>query len=74
MWADWKSKTKKKALLIRRHASGTGGGPNRGLTLTALETRLLEIIGLVAVEGHEDIEEQGFNVSKYNFNCLLIYY
>ncbi|XP_045785418.1 uncharacterized protein LOC123880986 isoform X2 [Maniola jurtina] len=61
VWADWKSKTKKKALMIRRHASGTGGGPSRGPNLTALETRLLGIIGALAVEGHEEIDEQGFD-------------
>lgn len=56
--------SKKKALLIHRHASGTGGGPKLKTTLTALETRVLAIIGPLAVEGHPEIEEQGFDVSK----------
>ncbi|XP_045783889.1 uncharacterized protein LOC123880046 [Maniola jurtina] len=36
----------------------------RGLNLTILETRLLGIIGVLAVEGHEEIEEQGFDVRR----------
>ncbi|XP_047541812.1 uncharacterized protein LOC125074527 [Vanessa atalanta] len=48
VWADWKAKTKKKALAIRREASGTGGGPADN-TLTASEERVLCIMGLTAV-------------------------
>ncbi|KOB56417.1 Uncharacterized protein OBRU01_25830 [Operophtera brumata] len=63
VWACWKSKTKKKALAIRRHASGTGGGPSCRLILTPLEARVVGVIGALAVEGHK-IEEQGFEVIK----------
>ena len=63
MWADWKAKTKKKALAIRCEASGTGGGPSSRQTLTALEERVLAIMGLTAVIGQAGIEERGFDVS-----------
>ncbi|KAL0878502.1 hypothetical protein ABMA27_003596 [Loxostege sticticalis] len=61
VWADWKTKTKKKFSLIRRHASGTGGGPSSRQTLTALEERVVAVIGVSAVVGQTSIQEQGFN-------------
>lgn len=72
VWADWKTKTKKKALAIRGEASGTGGGPSSRLTLTALEERVLGIMGLMAVTGQAGIEERGFDVSFVL--CLLLYF
>lgn len=63
MWADWKAKTKKKALVMHREASGTGGGPSSRQTLSASELRLLGIMGLSSVIGQVDIEERGFDVS-----------
>ncbi|KAG7296299.1 hypothetical protein JYU34_021429 [Plutella xylostella] len=67
VWADWKTKTKKKAILIKRHTSGTGGGPSNGLTLTAPEERLIAIMGVNAVEGQPNISELGFNVSYFSY-------
>ncbi|CAK1597618.1 unnamed protein product [Parnassius mnemosyne] len=64
VWADWKSKTKKKASLIRRHASGTGGGPSIRQTLTAFEERVLAIMGNLTVDGLPSIQEQGFGLSQ----------
>ncbi|CAH0727612.1 unnamed protein product, partial [Brenthis ino] len=61
VWADWKAKTKKKALAMRREASGTGGGPSSRQTLTASEQRVLGIMGLSAVFGLVGIEERGFD-------------
>ncbi|XP_026736567.1 uncharacterized protein LOC113507188 isoform X2 [Trichoplusia ni] len=61
VWADWKTKTKKKALTMRREASGTGGGPSSRLTLTPLEDRVLGIMGLTAVVGQPGIDERGFD-------------
>ncbi|KAJ8708190.1 hypothetical protein PYW08_010556 [Mythimna loreyi] len=72
VWADWKSKTKKKALLIRRHASGTGGGPSNRQTLSSFEERVLAIMGNLAVEGLPSVQEQGFAVSvahRYSFKA-----
>ncbi|CAK1592730.1 unnamed protein product [Parnassius mnemosyne] len=62
VWADWKSKIKKKASLIRRHASGTGGGPSIRQTLTAFEERVLAIMGNLTVDGLPSIQEQGFRL------------
>ncbi|CAK1597667.1 unnamed protein product [Parnassius mnemosyne] len=64
VWADWKSKTEKKASLIRRHASGTGGGPSIRQTLTAFEERVLAIMGNLTVDGLPSIQEQGFGLSQ----------
>ena len=64
VWADWKSKTKKKALTIKRHAGRTGGGPASRQTLSAIDERVLAILGPLAVEGQASVEELGFNVSK----------
>ncbi|KAL4719781.1 hypothetical protein ACJJTC_005429 [Scirpophaga incertulas] len=61
VWADWKTKTKKKYLTCRRHASHTGGGPSSGMSLTALEERVVAVIGVSAVVGQAAIEEHGFN-------------
>ncbi|KAL4707163.1 hypothetical protein ACJJTC_018898 [Scirpophaga incertulas] len=59
VWVDWKSKTKKKAITIRRHASGTGGGPRLTAPLSSLEERVLAILGPLAVAGQENIQEIG---------------
>ncbi|XP_050563957.1 myb-related transcription factor, partner of profilin [Spodoptera frugiperda] len=63
VWADWKSKTKKKALAIRHHARGTGGGPASGQALSASDERVLAIMGTLAVAGQDSVEELGFNRS-----------
>ncbi|CAH2064933.1 unnamed protein product, partial [Iphiclides podalirius] len=60
VWADWKSKTKKKASVIRRRASGTGGGSSSRQTLTTFEERVLATMGKLAVEEQPSIQEQGF--------------
>ncbi|CAD0206351.1 unnamed protein product [Chrysodeixis includens] len=65
VWADWKSKTKKKALTIRHHARGTGGRPASGQTLSASEERVLAIMGALAVKGgrwgQDSVDELEFN-------------
>lgn len=58
-------KLKKKALAMRREASGTGGGPNSRQTLTASEQRVLGLMGLTAVIGQVGIMERGFDVSYF---------
>ncbi|CAH2064931.1 unnamed protein product, partial [Iphiclides podalirius] len=63
VWADWKSKTKKKASVIRRRASGTGGGSSSRQTLTTFEERVLATMGKLAVEEQPSIQEQGFAVN-----------
>ncbi|RVE48873.1 hypothetical protein evm_006443 [Chilo suppressalis] len=64
VWADWKSKTKKKGLIIRSHARGTGGGPASRQILSALDERVLAIMGPLAVEGQASVQELGFNKSQ----------
>ncbi|XP_060801523.1 myb-related transcription factor, partner of profilin-like [Amyelois transitella] len=61
VWADLKSKTKKKGLTLRQHARGTGGGPASQKSLSHLEERVLAIIGPTAVEGQDSIQELGFS-------------
>lgn len=76
VWADWKSKTKKKALAIRHHARGTGGGPASGQALSASDERVLAIMGTLAVAGQDSVEELGFNVSTIihlQGSCSMIY-
>ncbi|RVE40844.1 hypothetical protein evm_014506 [Chilo suppressalis] len=63
VWADWKSKTKKKGLIIRSHARGTGGGPASQQILSALD-EMLAIMGPLAVEGQASVQELGFNKSQ----------
>ncbi|KAL4703274.1 hypothetical protein ACJJTC_009249 [Scirpophaga incertulas] len=41
--------------------SHTGGGPSSGMSLTALEERVVAVIGVSAVVGQAAIEEHGFN-------------
>ncbi|XP_026728291.1 myb-related transcription factor, partner of profilin-like isoform X2 [Trichoplusia ni] len=65
VWADWKSKTKKKALAIRHHARGTGGGPACNQALSASDERVLAIMGALAVSGQGSVEELGFNRSNH---------
>ncbi|KAJ8720674.1 hypothetical protein PYW08_006139 [Mythimna loreyi] len=52
-----------KALTIRHHARGTGGGPASGQTLSASDERVLAIIGAIAVTGQDSVEELGFTRS-----------
>ena len=52
---------------MRREASGTGGGPSSRQSLTALEQRVLGIMGLTAVIGLVGIQERGFDVSYIVF-------
>ncbi|RVE50309.1 hypothetical protein evm_005144 [Chilo suppressalis] len=65
VWADWKSKTKKKGLIIRSHARGTGGGPASRQILSALDERVLAIMGPLAVEGQASVQELGFNCNAW---------
>ncbi|KAL4709409.1 hypothetical protein ACJJTC_001205 [Scirpophaga incertulas] len=63
VWADLKSKTKKKGLTIRCHERETGGGPSNRQKLSPFEERVLSILGPLAVEGQSSIEELGFTRS-----------
>ncbi|XP_045541153.1 uncharacterized protein LOC123722712 [Papilio machaon] len=59
VWSDYKNNTKKKCAKMNRGASGTGGGPALQLSLTDLENRVMQIIGVQAATGMV-IEEAGF--------------
>ncbi|CAG9790214.1 unnamed protein product [Diatraea saccharalis] len=60
VWADLKTKTKKKYLNIRNKSQGTGGGPRRCPALTMFEERVVAVIGTHAITGQPGIQEQGF--------------
>lgn len=62
-------KNKKKALAIRHHARGTGGGPACNQALSASDERVLAIMGALAVSGQGSVEELGFNVSIVRLQC-----
>nr|CAI5826033.1 unnamed protein product [Callosobruchus analis] len=57
---DWKSKTKTKAVTLKRENEKTGGGPKMLPPLTDLENRLLALMGKTAISGDEEIPELGF--------------
>ncbi|XP_026736069.1 uncharacterized protein LOC113506112 [Trichoplusia ni] len=59
VWSDFKNNVKRKWAKINRSAHGTGGGPALQLTLTDLETRVMNIIGVQAATGMP-IQEAGF--------------
>ncbi|KPI98044.1 hypothetical protein RR46_11165 [Papilio xuthus] len=59
VWADWKSKTKKKTLMICRQKNG---GTNR-VVLTPMEERLMAMVGELTVQDLSDVEEQCFNIT-----------
>lgn len=69
VWADWKTKTKKKALAKHQEASGTSHGPSSRIQITDPELRVLVILGMAAVVGQDGIGERRFNVSN-NYICL----
>ncbi|GBP98015.1 hypothetical protein EVAR_90260_1 [Eumeta japonica] len=60
-WRKTGKLKQKKYLLLRRHASGTGGGPSSRQVLTALEERIVAIMGVSAAVGQAGIQEHGFN-------------
>lgn len=65
VWADWKSKTKKKALTIHRHRNENKSvGPRSKLFLTDFEERLLVIMGAVSAEGQYSVDDQQYNSSS----------
>ncbi|CAB3221486.1 unnamed protein product [Arctia plantaginis] len=70
VWADWKAKTKKKALTKRGEDSGTGGGSISRQPLSAFEERVLAIMGLTAVIGKVGIEERSFAALPSESNSL----
>ncbi|CAG9781841.1 unnamed protein product [Diatraea saccharalis] len=63
VWSDLKNNTKRKWAKINRAASGTGGGPALQLSLTDLENRVMQIIGVQAATGME-IVEAGFQQTE----------
>ncbi|KAK3910208.1 Cyclic pyranopterin monophosphate synthase [Frankliniella fusca] len=58
-WQDWKSDVKKKAGKIKRHFTGTGGGPPCRLQLTPLEEQVIEIMGQGAAQ--KELQHQQVN-------------
>lgn len=68
VWADWKTKTKKKAILIKRHESGTGGGPSSRPNLTTYEERVLAIMRKNVESDQSIVQEHGYIVSMVLIN------
>ena len=71
-----KKNTKHKLSVLKQHTQGTGGGPAISDTLTDLEKAIIEIIGTIVQEGHEDIVETPVEfqfVSKL-LSFLVFYY
>ncbi|XP_028164383.1 uncharacterized protein LOC114355640 isoform X2 [Ostrinia furnacalis] len=63
VWSDLKNNTKRKLAKINRAASGTGGGPALRLSLTDLENRVMQIIGVEAATGMT-LVEAGFQQNE----------
>ncbi|GBP76202.1 hypothetical protein EVAR_74684_1 [Eumeta japonica] len=61
VWIDCKAKAKKKYFSIRQRASGTVGDPSIRQSLTALEKRVVAILGFSAIVGQAGTKEHGFN-------------
>lgn len=55
-WQDIKKNTKTKAVVIKRHVYGNGGGePSQQMTIA--DTEVLEMISLIQINGIENIKE-----------------
>lgn len=62
VFTEWKSTVKKKARNIKDEIIGTGGGPRTQPQLTALEERLISVLGQACIDGVMDsVEEAGFD-------------
>ncbi|KAK9727836.1 Myb/SANT-like DNA-binding domain [Popillia japonica] len=56
---DLKTKARRKAHILKCELNKTGGGPNAGKPLTAIENRLLALLDKVTIEGLDEIPELG---------------
>lgn len=73
MWSDYKNNCKKKCAKINRAVSGTGGGPALQLSLTDLENRVMQIIGVQAATGMV-VEEAGFQRVSYLLTFKIVFF
>lgn len=69
-WQDWKSDVKKKAGKIKRHFTGTGGGPPCRLQLTPLEEQVIQIMGPVAVTGQDTIDPLNVSILRSKYGAI----
>ncbi|XP_045541821.1 uncharacterized protein LOC123723287 [Papilio machaon] len=69
VWSDYKNNVKRKWAKINRAAQATGGGPALQLSLTDLENRIMQIIGVQAATGMA-VNEAGFG---FNTSVSLFY-
>lgn len=58
-WADMKCETKKKHQLKRQNLHTSGAGPI-DLTFTAMDDKIIGIVGMNSMDGDEDVDEVGF--------------
>lgn len=72
VWSDYKNNCKKKCAKINKAASGTGGGPALQLSLTDLENRVMQIIGVQSAIGME-VKEAGFQSVSNTFYLTFIF-
>jgi hypothetical protein len=68
-----KAKTKSKGADLRRSAIKTDGGPSKLAPLTAIEERVLQIVGQVAVEGLPRVQIP-FDVSYLSYLYYILNY
>ncbi|CAH2096762.1 unnamed protein product [Euphydryas editha] len=59
VWSDFKNNAKKKNGRMCRSARGTGGGPASKIKLSAMEERVINLIGTRAATGIVEIPEVG---------------
>ncbi|KAL5237153.1 hypothetical protein ACI65C_004563 [Semiaphis heraclei] len=51
-WQDTRSSTKSKAAAIKRHISGTGGGPSCAIELNEIQKDALSLMSQTSISGH----------------------
>lgn len=61
-----KKNVKSKASLIKKHRNGTGGGPPIDIKMSNTEQEIIELIGPVAQDGHNEIRETSLTFADEN--------
>jgi hypothetical protein len=73
-WTDWKSKTKMKALKIKKENKKTGRNEALNDHLTAQEIKILDIIGTVSFDGEEEgIDTFAITTAPSEDACAVTY-
>ncbi|XP_022163582.1 uncharacterized protein LOC111029056, partial [Myzus persicae] len=64
-WQDTRSATKTKAAAIKRHISGTGGGPSCTIELSEIQKDALSLMSQTSISGHIQSSE---SLVDFDFN------